>query len=150
MESRWIRWRDRTVAVVAKRSQFAYAWGAASRTDGRQLEAIDAKFEFREDFEPWGPRFGTLGMRGRREIFWGTFSVLYTGSETAFREAKAVSHRLSAHYILPVAQRLDINKRISWHTFRHTYSTLHRSTGAELKIMQELLRYSTIRVTLDT
>jgi len=26
MESRWIRWRDRTVAVVAKRSQFAYAW----------------------------------------------------------------------------------------------------------------------------
>jgi hypothetical protein len=26
MESRWIWWRDRTVAVVAKRSQFAYAW----------------------------------------------------------------------------------------------------------------------------
>jgi integrase len=35
-------------------------------------------------------------------------------------------------------------------TFRHTYSTLLRSTGAELKIMQELLRHSTIRVTLDT
>jgi integrase len=34
--------------------------------------------------------------------------------------------------------------------FRHTYSTLLRSTGAELKIMQELLRHSTIRVTLDT
>jgi len=33
---------------------------------------------------------------------------------------------------------------------RHTYSTLLRSTGAELKIMQELLRHSTIRVTLDT
>jgi integrase len=31
-----------------------------------------------------------------------------------------------------------------------TYSTLLRSTGAELKIMQELLRHSTIRVTLDT
>jgi site-specific recombinase XerD len=28
--------------------------------------------------------------------------------------------------------------------------TLLRSTGAELKIMQELLRHSTIRVTLDT
>jgi len=40
--------------------------------------------------------------------------------------------------------------RIGWHTFRHTYSTLLRSTGAELKIMQELLRHSTIRVTLDT
>jgi integrase len=31
-----------------------------------------------------------------------------------------------------------------------TLSTLLRSTGAELKIMQELLRHSTIRVTLDT
>jgi integrase len=53
-------------------------------------------------------------------------------------------------HILPVARRLGINKRIGWHTFRHTYSTFLRSTGAELKIMQELMRHSTIRVTLDT
>lgn len=53
-------------------------------------------------------------------------------------------------HILPVARKLGINKRIGWHTFRHTYSTLLRSTGAELKIMQEHLRHSTIRVTLDT
>jgi len=31
-----------------------------------------------------------------------------------------------------------------------TLSRLLRSTGAELKIMQELLRHSTIRLTLDT
>jgi integrase len=53
------------------------------------------------------------------------------------------------HHILPVARKLGITKRIGWHTFRHTYSTLLRSTGAEPKIMQEL-RHSTIRVTLDT
>ena len=40
--------------------------------------------------------------------------------------------------------------RIGWHTFRRTYSTLLRATGAELKVMQELMRHSTIRVTLDT
>ena len=34
--------------------------------------------------------------------------------------------------------------------FSSHHSTLLRSTGAELKIMQELLRHSTIRVTLDT
>jgi site-specific recombinase XerD len=34
--------------------------------------------------------------------------------------------------------------------FRHPYSTLLRSVGADLKVMQELLRHSTIRVTLDT
>jgi len=53
-------------------------------------------------------------------------------------------------HILPVARNLKITNRLGWHTFRHTYSTLLRSTGAELKIMQELLRHSTIRVTLDT
>jgi integrase len=58
--------------------------------------------------------------------------------------------QIMRHHILPVARKLGINKRIGWHTFRHTYSTLLRSTGAELKIMQELLRHSTIRVTLDT
>lgn len=53
-------------------------------------------------------------------------------------------------HIRPVARKLGITKRIGWHTFGHMYSTLLRSTGAELKIMQELLRHSTIRVTLDT
>jgi len=54
------------------------------------------------------------------------------------------------HYIRPAAHKLGIRKRIGWHTFRRTYSTLLRATGAELKVMQELMRHSTIRVTLDT
>src|SRR5215813_13347910 len=58
--------------------------------------------------------------------------------------------QIMRRHILPVARKLGITKRIGWHTFRHTYSTLHRSTGAELKVIQELLRHSTIRVTLDT
>jgi integrase len=61
-----------------------------------------------------------------------------------------LAQEIMRHHILPVARILGITKRIGWHTFRHTYSTLLRSTGAELKIMQELLRHSTIRVTLDT
>ncbi len=50
----------------------------------------------------------------------------------------------------PAAQRVGIVTRIGWHTFRRTYSTLLRATGAELKVMQDLMRHSTIRVTLDT
>jgi integrase len=61
-----------------------------------------------------------------------------------------LGQQIMRRHILPVARKLGITKRIGWHTFRHTYSTLLRSTGAELKIMQELLRHSTIRVTLDT
>jgi len=52
-------------------------------------------------------------------------------------------------YIRPVARRLGIEKRFGWHTFRHTYSTLLRSVGTEFKVMQELLRHSSLRSTLD-
>jgi integrase len=34
-------------------------------------------------------------------------------------------------YIRPVAQRVGIQKRFGWHTFRHTYSTMLRSVGTE-------------------
>ena len=51
-------------------------------------------------------------------------------------------------YLRPAARELGIEKRFGWHTFRHTYSTLLRSVGTELKVTQELLRHSTIRPTL--
>jgi integrase len=50
-------------------------------------------------------------------------------------------------YIRPVAQSVGIQKRFGWHTFRH--STLLRSVGTEFKVMQELLRHSSLRSTLD-
>ena len=50
-------------------------------------------------------------------------------------------------YIRPLAQRAGIQKRFGWHTFRHTYSTLLRSVGTEFKVMQDLLRHSTLRST---
>ncbi len=52
-------------------------------------------------------------------------------------------------YVRSVALRVGIQKRIGWHTFRHTYSTLLRSVGTEFKVMQELLRHSSLRSTLD-
>jgi integrase len=52
-------------------------------------------------------------------------------------------------YLRPAARELGIEKRFGWHTFRHTYSTLLRSVGTEFKVMQELLRHSTMRSTLD-
>ena len=51
--------------------------------------------------------------------------------------------------IRPVTERIGIKKQISWHTFSHTYSTLLKSVGTEFKIMQELLRHSSRRSTID-
>jgi integrase len=58
---------------------------------------------------------------------------------------QAILHK----YLRPAARELGIETRFGWHTFRHTYSTLLRSVGTEFKVMQELLRHSTIRSTLD-
>jgi integrase len=52
--------------------------------------------------------------------------------------------------IRPLATNLGISGRLGRHTFRHTYSTLLRATGADIKVMQELLPHASARVTLDT
>jgi integrase len=39
---------------------------------------------------------------------------------------------------------------MSWHTFRHTFSSILKSNGEDVKVVQELLRHSTSRMTLDT
>ena len=50
--------------------------------------------------------------------------------------------------INPAALRAGIGK-IGWHTFRHSYSSLLRRVGADIKVQQELLRHSTIQSTMN-
>lgn len=54
------------------------------------------------------------------------------------------------YHTKPTAQRLGIRKKISWHTCRHTFSSLLKANGEDVKVVQELLRHSTARMTLDT
>src|SRR6202521_242655 len=53
-------------------------------------------------------------------------------------------------YIQPAARKVGIIKKMSWHTFRHTFSTLLKGNGEDVKVVQELLRHSTAKMTLDT
>jgi len=53
-------------------------------------------------------------------------------------------------HVQAAAKDLGIQKRIGWHTFRHSYSTLLRSIGTDIKVQQDLLRHSSARMTLDT
>jgi integrase len=53
------------------------------------------------------------------------------------------------YHIQPVAKRLGITKRIGWHTFRRTYTTLLHANGEEVKVVQELLRHGSSRITMD-
>ena len=56
---------------------------------------------------------------------------------------------LMKRYIRPVAKAADIHKRIGWHTFRHTFGTLLKANGEDVKTVQELLRHANSRITLE-
>jgi integrase len=53
------------------------------------------------------------------------------------------------NYIQPAARRVGIAKRIGFHTFRHTYSTLLKANGEDVKTVQELLRHASSQITMD-
>ena len=55
----------------------------------------------------------------------------------------------------PIAQNrkrdtTELQKRLGWHTFRRSYSSILRSLGTDIKVQQDLLRHSSARLTLDT
>jgi integrase len=51
--------------------------------------------------------------------------------------------------IQPAALRAGITKRVGWHTFRHSYSSLLVANGENVKVVQELMRHASSRFTLD-
>lgn len=53
------------------------------------------------------------------------------------------------YYIQPAARRAGITKKLGWHTFRHTFSTLIKSLGVDAKVVQELLRHASFKTTMD-
>ena len=57
--------------------------------------------------------------------------------------------KVMSYRIQPVAKRLGIAKRIGWHTFRRTYTTLLHANGEDVKVVQELLRHGSARITMD-
>ena len=56
---------------------------------------------------------------------------------------------LMKRYIKPVARKAGIHKNIGWHTFRHSFGTLLKANGEDVKTVQELLRHANSRITLD-
>jgi integrase len=56
---------------------------------------------------------------------------------------------IQQHHIQPAGVAAGLGKGIGWHTFRHSYSTLLRQLGVDVKVQQELLRHADIRTTLN-
>jgi site-specific recombinase XerD len=44
---------------------------------------------------------------------------------------------------------VGISGKVSWHTLGHTFGTLMKANGEEIKTIQEMLRHAYFRVTAD-
>jgi len=54
-----------------------------------------------------------------------------------------------ANHIKPAAITGGLGNSVGWHTFRHTYSSMLRQLGVDLKVQQELLRHADVRTTMN-
>ncbi len=51
--------------------------------------------------------------------------------------------------VRPAATRAGIQKHVGWHTFRHSFATILIGNGENVKVVQELMRHSNCRSTLE-
>jgi integrase len=52
-------------------------------------------------------------------------------------------------HLEPAAKEVGIVGHFGWHTLRHTYATLLKGNGEDVKVVQELMRHANISVTLN-
>jgi integrase len=57
--------------------------------------------------------------------------------------------KVMQYHIQPLVESLGINKRVSWHTFRRTFTSLLTANNENVKVVQDLLRHASSKVTLD-
>jgi len=106
----------------------------------------DTKTEASQKSLPIDPRLARcLQELWKRTFHQGPQDWVFANKAGRPRGQQNILHR----HVRPAALRAGIGK-IGWHTFRHSYSTILRGAGTDIKVQQELLRHSTIHSTLNT
>ena len=77
-----------------------------------------------------------------RETDWVFASPTMKGKQPLWPET------LWRRYGRPAVKAAKIQKRVGFHTFRHTYTTLLTQNNEEVTVVQELLRHANSRITL--
>src|SRR5882762_73955 len=88
-------------------------------------------------------------LRWRRQSIYSANDDYVFASETIRGKQPYWPDNLMKRHIRPVAKANGIHKKIGWHTFRHSFGTLLKANGEDVKTVQELLRHANSRITLD-
>jgi integrase len=106
----------------------------------------DTKTEASQKSLPIDPRLGCFLQELRKSsLHKDPQDWVFANNGGRPRGQQNILHR----HLRPAALRAGIGK-IGWHTCRHSYSTILRGAGADIKVQQELLRHSIIQSTLNT
>ncbi len=106
----------------------------------------DAKTEASEKPIPLDPDLAAEILKYReRSVYLQPTDFVFAGDSGKPRWQETI---LTDH-IKPAASAAEIQGKVGWHTFRHSYSTLLRALGADVKVQQELLRHADISTTLN-
>ena len=103
----------------------------------------------RKDLCPWiqysPPNFGL----GNSTVL--TVNPVIGCSRALAPRGRPLTVQISFYLVLSVLLRrvAGIQKHIGWHTFRHSFSTMLIANGENVKVVQELLRHSNCRCTLE-
>jgi site-specific recombinase XerD len=81
-------------------------------------------------------------LRWRRQSVYASDDDYVFASEIMRGEQPYWPDNLMKRHIQPVAKAIGIHKKIGWHTFRHSFGTLLKANGEDVKTVQELLRHA--------
>lgn len=73
---------------------------------------------------------------------------VFASAEKKGKQPLWPSSAMSKH-IRPAARLAGIAKHVRWHVFRHSFATLLKGNGEDVKTVQESLRHADSKVTLD-
>ena len=108
-------------------------------------EIYPTKTEASEALLPLDPDLAVMLMNHKERSFYKADSDFVFAGATGKPRWPDV---MLTDHIKPAAAKVGIGK-IGWHTFRHTYSSLLRAHGTDIKVQQELLRHSDVQTTLN-
>jgi integrase len=111
-----------------------------------QGEVNPTKTEASESVLPLDPTLAELLKAHRRRVVYvQTEDFVFAGKSGN----PAWGSEIVKHYLKPAATRAGIRGKVGWHTLRHSYSTLLRALGTDLKVQQSLLRHASIATTMN-
>jgi len=134
-----LRWRDvgfENLELNVTRSIWHQVIGDCKTEASAKPVPLDAYMA--EDLRRW-----------RRQSVYAQDDDYVFASETMKGKQPYWPDNLMKRHIRPVAKANRIHKRIGWHTFRHTFGTLLKANGEDVKTVQELLRHANSRITLE-